>query len=409
MGAVPATVLYTGEQAKVAQVAMDVINDLSRLSRNDEATAVVATSAALTQADVQAQIVRRVEELVAPTQVELLPNDSPTVADIVKKTMALVVEHSIDIPRILVKPKGAVQVGYRPFTLDVSKMNFQPQDQQLVGRGLQSGKDVLYGQSSTIAEARLEDYIVRELIGFDDVSYDEHADLIYGLAGQAVAHFRSYLKTEAELHNVLANQGKAIADNIHAQMAQHYYENLGECEVVVSQGFTPLKPSAVTTEGDVLPLHQPSADRSRIATVVYGGFARGAYTCQKFHSDTERVLAQILERDAQRWFRPVQGQFNIYYRRSVEQPEYLPDFVAATSDANLLIETKKAADVGSDEVQAKAKAAVEWCAHASAYSAKHRDKPWRYLLIPHDAVLVNATLGALAARFALDSVNIGNG
>ncbi|MGH6626336.1 MAG: DEAD/DEAH box helicase family protein [Burkholderiaceae bacterium] len=417
-GATPATVLYTGEQAKVAQVAMDVINDLSRVNRNDgEATAVVATSAALIQADVQAQVVRRVEELVAPTQVELLPklgsDGGPTVADIVKKTMALVAEHSIDIPRILVKPKGAVQAGYRPFMLDVSKMNFQPQDQQLVGRGLQTGKDVLYGQSSTIAEARPEDYIVRELIGFDDVSYDEHADLIYGLAGQVVAHFRGRLKTqdgeERELHNVLANQCKVIADNIHAQMAQHYYEDIGESEVVVSQGFTRLLPSAVTTEGDVLPLHQPPADRSRIATVVYGGFARCAYTTQKFHSDTERVLAQILERDAQRWFRPVQGQFNIYYRRGVEQPEYLPDFVAATSDANLLIETKKAADVDSDEVQAKAKAAVEWCAHASAYSAKHRGKPWRYLLIPHDAVQVNATLGALTARFVLVGASIGNG
>lgn len=298
-------------------------------------------------------------------------------------------------------------ISYRRFTLDVSKMNFQPQDQQLVGRGLQSGKDVLYGQSSTIAEARPEDYLVRELIGFDDVSYDEHADLIYGLAGQAVAHFRIYLKTEVELHNVLANQGKAIADNIHAQMAQHYFEDIGESEVVVSQGFTPLKPSPVTTEGAVLPLHQPPADRSRIAAFVYGGFARCAYTYQKFHSDTERVLAQILERDAQRWFRPAQGQFNIYYRRGVEQPEYLPDFVAATPDANLLIETKKAADVDSDEVQAKAKAAVEWCAHASAYSARHGAKPWRYLLIPHDAVQVNATLGA-PARFALGGASAGS-
>lgn len=409
-GAAPTAVLYTGEQAKVTQIAMDVINDLSRLNRSaGEAVPMVATSAALTQADVQAQVVRRVEELVAPTQVELLPNNGPTVADIVKKTMALVAEHSIDIPRILVKPKGAVQTGYQEFTLDVSKMHFQPQDQQLVGRGLQSGKDVLYGQSSTIGEARPEDYIVRELIGFDDVSYDEHADLIYGLAEQAVAHFGTYLKTEAELHNMLANQGKAIADNIHAQMAQHYYEDIGESEVVVSQGFTPLKPSAVTTEGEVLPLHEPPADRSRIATVVYGGFARCAYTFQKFHSDTERVLAQILERDAQRWFRPVQGQFNIYYRRGVEQPEYLPDFVAATPDSNLLIETKKAADLDSKEVQAKAKAAVDWCAHASDYSVRYGGKPWRYLLIPHDAVQVNATLGGLASRFALDGSRIGNG
>ena len=135
-GSALASVLYTGEQAKVAQVAMDVINDLSRLNRGvGDTQAAVPTSAALMQADVQAQIVRRVEALVVPTQAELLPTDGPTIADIVKRTMALVAEHSIDIPRILVKPKGAVQTGYKPFVLDVSKMNFQPQDQQLVEIG----------------------------------------------------------------------------------------------------------------------------------------------------------------------------------------------------------------------------------------------------------------------------------
>ena len=377
---------------------------LSRLNRGPgDAEASLPTSAALARADVQAQVLRRVEALVTPAQSELLrgldDGVGPSVADIVKKTMAMVAEHSIDIPRILVKPKGAVRTGYKPFALNLSKMNFQPQDQQLVGRGLQSGIDVLYGQSSTIGEARPEDYIVRELIGFNDVSYDDHADLIYQLAGQAVTHFKTYLKTDDELHNVLANQGKAIAENMHAQMAEHYFEDIGEYEVVVVQGFAPLKASAVTTEGDVLPLHQPPADRSRIAAVVYGGFTRCAYTFQKFQSDTERMLAQILERDALRWLRPVQGQFNIYYRRGTEQPEYVPDFVAATSEANLLIETKRVTDIDTDEVKAKAEAAALWCSRASAYSVQHGGKPWRYLLIPHDEVAVNRTLAALVAGY----------
>ena len=402
-GGAPATTFQIGARTDVTRVVLDVIDGLSR--RTGDETAAVPTSAALTQADVRAAIVSAVEARVAPAQAELLrgmENDAgETIADIVRQTTALVAEHSIDIPRIVVRPKGAVLVGYQPFTLDLAKMNFQPQDQQLVGRGLQTGIDVLYGQSSTIGAARLEDYIVRELIGFDDLSYDAHADLIHSLAGQAVAHFATYLKTDAELHNVLANQGKAIAENIHAQLARHYVEDVGEWEVIVSQGFTALKPSAVTAEGEVLTLQQTPPDLGRIATVVFGGFARCAYDFQKFHSNTERVLAQILERDAVRWFRPVQGQFNIHYRRGAEQPEYVPDFVAATSEAHLLIETKKAMDVDADEVKAKAGAAVQWCAHASAYATRHGGKPWRYLLIPHDAVVVNATLGALTTRFGL--------
>jgi type III restriction enzyme len=117
----------------------------------------------------------------------LLPAEGPSIEDIVKQTAALVAEHTIDIPRILVKPKGAVSSGYRSFTLDVGRMNFQPQDQQLVGRGLQTGKELLYGQSSFVAERQPEDYIVRELIGFDDIAYDQHGELLYALAAQAVA------------------------------------------------------------------------------------------------------------------------------------------------------------------------------------------------------------------------------
>jgi type III restriction enzyme len=385
--------IFNSEQAVVAKVTMEVINELSRKQ------GIVPTSAALIQADVQEQIVQRVKERVTPAQAELLPTTGPSVEEIVKKTANLAAEHTIDIPRILVKPKGTVQNGYRAFAVDVSKMNFQPQDQQLVGRGLQTGTDVLYGQSSTIAEARPEDYIVRELINFDSVDYDKHAEVIYGLAGQAVKHFQSYLKTDDDLHNVLANQSKAIAENIHSQMARNYFEDHGDSEVVVSQGFTPLKTSAITTEGDILPLHQAPAEKSKIATVVYGGFTKCAYDFQKFQSDTERVLAQILERDSLRWFRPVSGQFNIYYRRGADQPEYIPDFVAATEKCNFLIETKKASDVSAEEVQAKAQAAIKWCAHASEYAKKYGQKPWRYLLIPHDAIASNVTLKYLIDHF----------
>ena len=405
-----ATVQYTGEQAQVAAIAMDVINDMSRLATSPGvpgAPAVAAaaggvtapTTASLALPEVQAELVRRVQARVTPAQGQLLPPAGPSVEDIVKHTAALVAQHTIDIPRILVKPKGAVSSGYRVFSLDVSRMNFQPQDQQLVGRGLQTGKELLYGQSSFVAERRPEDYIIRELIGFDDIAYDQHGELLYELAAQAVAHFRSYLGDDEKLHNVLANQGRAIADNIHAQMTLHYFEDPGESEVVVSHGFTPLKPGAVTADGDVLPLHQAPPDKSRIATLVYGGFTKCAYSYQKFQSDTERVLAVILERDARKWLRPVAGQFNIYYRRGADQPEYVPDFVAATDGLNLLIETKKAADMQTDEVQAKARAAAAWCEHASAFAAANGSEGWKYLLIPHDAVMVSATLSALTTAY----------
>ncbi len=393
----PTLVLHTSEERQIAQVAMDVIAEISREKLDGQS--VVPSSASLSQEVIQQQIAKRVQERMVPRQGDLLTAEAQPVEEIVKKTVAVFVEHAIDIPRISVVPKGPVKSGYRAFKLDVSKMNFQPQDMALIGQGLKTGKQVLYGQSSSVLEDRPENYIVRELIDYDDVDYDDHADLVNELSSQAVAHFKGYLKTEDELHNILGNHGKTIAENIHLQMILHYYEDISESDVVVNQGFTPLKPCAFTAEGDVLPLHQAPAEKSKIAQYVYGGFTKCAYPVQKFHSDTERILATILERDARRWFRPVAGQFNIYYRAGVSQPEYIPDFVAAIANLNLIIETKAAKDMEAPDVKAKADAAVVWCKNASTYSVQNGGKPWRYMLIPHTAIAVNKTLDGLAGQF----------
>jgi type III restriction enzyme len=47
----------------------------------------------------------------------------------------------------------------------------------------------------------------------------------------------------------------------------------------------------------------------------------------------------------------------------------------------------------------KKEAAVRWCANASVHALTHGAKPWRYLLIPHDAIAENMTLSGLASQF----------
>jgi type III restriction enzyme len=389
----PLCVDYTADQKKVAEAVIAVISEMGR------SPTLAPTSAALVGRDIQDEIRKRVEERILPKQLEMLPGDGLTVQDIVRQTVEVFVNNTIDIPRITVVPKGPVKSGYRPFKLDVSRINFQPQDQQLVSQALQSGEQLLYGQSSTVAERRPEDYLVRELVDFDDISYDDHSELLYQLAGQAVGHFKSYLRDDDELHNVLSHYGRATAEIIHGQMAQNYFEETSGHEVVVHQGFVPLKKSAFTASGDVLTLQQTPPDASKIAQVEFGGFKRCAYTRQKFHSNTERTLASVLERDAMIWFRPVAGQFGIYYRFGASQPEYVPDFAAASASTNLIIETKMASEMKSADVLAKAAAAVVWCGHASEYSSQHGGKPWAYLLVPHDEVAANVTLAAIEQRF----------
>ncbi|WP_424196077.1 DEAD/DEAH box helicase [Ampullimonas aquatilis] len=396
-GAQTPSVVFTGEQRRIAMVALDAVAELGK------DRVLVPTSIALSTASVQEKLTQLVMQRLVPQQGELLDTETSNaeaVAAVVKKSVEVFIQQTIDIPRITVVPVGPVTGGYRSFVLDVSRMNYQATDQQLLSQGLQSGRQLTYGEAALIEEARLEDYIVRELINYDDVSYDDHADLIYELAGQAVVHFRSKQPDEAAVHNILGNHGRAIAENIHLQMAKHYQEDSAGSEVIVSQGFMPLKPCAFTAKDEVKPLHWTPDDKRTIGQYVYGGFQRCAYAFQKFHSDTERILATVLEREARRWFRPVSGQFNIYYRAGVNQPEYIPDFVVALDDITLMIETKKAREVteaqeSETEVKAKADQAVIWCKNASDYAAKVGGKPWAYLLIPHNMVFSNMTIDAL--------------
>lgn len=120
--------------------------------------------------------------------------------------------------------------------------------------------------------------------------------------------------------------------------------------------------------------------------MVFGHFSRCLYPLQKFDSDTERRFAVILERDADKWFKPAKGQFQVFYKLGVEQPEYVPDFVVETAHYLLMVETKARNELGTDEVKAKAEAGALWCKHASDHARTHSTKPWKYLLVPHDQV-----------------------
>ena len=120
--------------------------------------------------------------------------------------------------------------------------------------------------------------------------------------------------------------------------------------------------------------------------MVFGHFSRCLYPLQKFDSDTERRFAVILERDADKWFKPAKGQFQMAYKLGAGQAEYVPDFVVETAHSLLMVETKARNELGAEDVMAKAQAGALWCQHASDHARANGTKPWQYLLIPHDQV-----------------------
>ena len=140
------------------------------------------------------------------------------------------------------------------------------------------------------------------------------------------------------------------------------------------------------------------ADKTRWGKYLFGPFKRCLYPVQKFESDPERRLAVILEREAEKWFRPAREQFQIYYKVGRDQQDYQPDFVAETSDTIYMLESKARSDMNDADVIAKTEAAGKWCELATRHAASYGGKPWRYALIPHDVIADNMTIKGLASR-----------
>ena len=393
--AAPSPVFATEAERRIAEATIKVIERYESLP----------SSTCLLAEDVQRDIVQYVTAAIAPSQLVLEGvAEAPDITAIVKKTIRKSIELSIDIPRIVVQPRGEVTIGYEPFTLDLSGIRYQPVDRDLLIQHLRTHEqETLSFSSGGPHELRLEDYVVRGLIDRDDVDYDSHADFLYGLAGQAVAHLNSYL-SEDDTRNILIYHQKQIAAFVYAQMQAHQQDSPVDFDVVVKKGFTKLKGSAYTAKAGE-PVHdfrQTVEDKSGISKMVFGGFQRCLFEPVKFQSDTERRLSVIIEREAQKWLRPAKGQFQIFYKLGVEDAEYVPDFVAETRACIYMLESKARNEIGNADVLAKKSAAETWCNHASVHTAENGGKPWQYLLIAHDTVSENMTLKGLAEKFAVN-------
>jgi len=383
-------------EQKVAQMAWEAIRKLEDQPQK------LPSVTHLQKPEIQAAIVKAVEEQQPQPEQLALEGfaEKPDIVAVVAKTIEVVTQQTIDIPRLLVVPKGEVKTGFKSFTLDLSALKYPPVSDELWIQHLRTSQlEVLALGRGGFEEARPEDYVVSGLVDFDDISYDAHADLLYDLAGQTVRHFRTYL-SEEETRKVLRCYQRDIARFIHSQMQSHYWEEEVDYEIVVSKGFTELKESAYSCNVAEPPADFRTApeDKSNMARYLFGGFERCLYAVQKFDSEAERKFAIILERDATKWFKPARGQFQIFYRHGADYLEYQPDFVAETTDTIFMLEPKAANQMGDPIVLAKKEAAVEWCVNATNYAQSYGGKPWRYMLIPHNEIVTNMTLNALVTR-----------
>jgi type III restriction enzyme len=396
-GAVPLEPVFaTLEEQGLARIALDVVKKLGRLSRSYD----------LTTPEVRSQIADEVRMLYGGGQADLGlegASSAAAVDKVVSKVTKLYTELSIDIPKIIVVPRGDSTSGYHDFDLDLRSVHLEPVAHDILIHHLQSNqRDRIAADGAIVPEARPENYIVRALMDFDDVSYDDSADLLYKLAGQVVGHLRGYLKDEGKVENVLQYYSRTLADIVHGQMQDHVWESQAGFDVQVSKGFTVLRPGNFTVpvgEAD-RSFRAPVEQKALIRGMLFSGFTRCLYPKQRFDSDPERQFAVLLEdeRDVLKWCKPVPNQFQIIYRFGREEHPYEPDFVVETLTEKLICEPKRSDETKDPEVLAKAEAAALWCQNATDHARKHGGKPWRYLLIPHHSIEASKTLAALVVQ-----------
>ncbi len=382
------------EEQAVAKATFEVIRQYESLHGSYE----------LQQKELQIEIAKKVEEIARPKLGLLFDSlGKDTVALVVKETTKLYQDLSIDIPKIVIVPKGEVVAGYEDFDLATSNINLQPVAQDILIQHLHDMQRYkLRDGSGVVEEKQPEDYLVRGLVDFNDISYDDHAALLYKLASQVVAHLRSYLSEEDDVVNVLQYHQQPLVNLIHSQMQDHFTETAASYETHVTKGFRTLRPNNYTADTDQ-PVRDfratiPDGERSRISSMLFDGFQKCLYSMQKFESDPERRFAVILENDedVHKWFKPAKGDFQIDYNYD---DSYEPDFVVETKTKKFVCEPKRASEMTNEEVLAKADAAKVWCDHATSHANSHSGKPWTYLLIPHDQISEQMTLSGLEARY----------
>jgi type III restriction enzyme len=311
-------------------------------------------------------------------------------------------ESLIAIPQIVMKPAHAAKWSFRSFALDLSAFRYDREKQTLRASYLRSGEiDRIDIERQEPQRGSAEDMIVTRLVAFDDVAYQNCADLLYDLAKQVTGHL-SADHSCAQIKTLVALHQMEIAREIHAQMLRHVSRERSVApEPVIVREVTPLRPLVYTAPAGTASrdFRLPPPDAAHIASDLFGGFTSCLYDVQKFHSDGERRLAVILEREGVPWFRPARRQFDLAYMLDGLEYDYVPDFVVDADDQFLMIEVKAANELANADVVAKAVVGVAWCRAASKDAATRGGKGWAYTLIPHDAIAENMTLAGLVGAY----------
>lgn len=342
----------------------------------------------LMKPEVKAQVMQAVQKELSSGQGNLFATQIAAEADVIyEKLVADFKKNIIEIPRMdLVQ--GEVTAGFDDFDLNTKDFTYEQLNEEIVRIGLKDRKMDVIEVKKGVYYGKPEKLLISELINFSEIDYDTNADLLHKLANQALSELQKNLKEGEDINTLVFQWRSLIATRMYQQMMEHF--KLHEPEYIKPN----VKPFTRIEEWNFTTLknagHKDYRDDSfpavQVPKYVFRGFEKSCHFEYKFDSRTEQTLAIILENDKEvlKWLRPAPNQFRIYWQHNSKI--YEPDFVAETADCIYLIETKRADEIPTTEVQAKAQAALKYCNYATEFTAENNGKPWKYALIPHDIV-----------------------
>ena len=303
-----------------------------------------------------------------------------------------VIEKIISIPKVTIQKLTDVKCGFKDFNLDLSGLNFQPVEEEILIKTLRTNdNDTLENLKGEIYRDTPENIIINKLLDHSDIDYDRETELLNKIVKQAVAKL-GVNKTDKELRNVVLYFKGPISSLIYYQMQDHFFIEEGGFEDAKVSPFTKIESHNYSKIKDerVYLYTETIEPTNTIPSKLFGGFKKACNSLYKFDSKTEKEFATILEQDKGviKWLRPAQAQFAIYWHRNNNR--YTPDFVVETKDAIYMVEIKAEKDIDDKEVQEKAEAAKKYCQTVSEFNSKNAGKEWTYVLIPHTAVLPNS-------------------
>ena len=398
----PGALITDKSDQKIVEATVNIIREEARK---------MGASKDLDKPEMRQKIVNRVQHRTQVNQQQSLPgltdaDSAERIREIVNAVSENITKLTIDIPQIVVLPTREVNYGFNDFDLQqLEAINYSPVSEALLLQHLEGDQlrySIHFGEEQ-VNEVRLEDYLVRSLMDRNEIDYDSHADLLYKLSGQVVAHLKHQQPDdEAKVRNILIYYSKQLCEFVWVQMQQNLWSTPTDYQGKVVKGFDVLEPNVFTMSGDETrrDFRAPVTNKQSVKKMVFTGFKRCCYADQKFDSvDGELMFARVLEDDETvlKWMKPAAGKFKIEYQSG---QRYEPDFVVETETDCLLVEPKRSDEIDDPIVQAKKKAAQQWCHFANEHATEVGGKPWRYLLIPHNEILPNSSVSGLSAKFS---------